>query len=57
MICMVLNHKGSTKCADCETEQPGHEVKLDVSVSADGSDSLSSSRIGAGGFKFGGLSL
>ena len=54
---MVLNQKGGSKCAACETEQPGHEEKLDVSVSADGSEALASSSIGAGGFKFGGLGL
>ena len=32
-------------------EQPGHKVKLDVSVSAE------SSIIGSGGFNFGGLGL
>ena len=41
-VCMVLNH---------------NEVKLDVSVSADGSEALSYSRIGAGVFKLGGLRL
>ena len=56
-VCMVLNQKGGSKCAACETEQPGHEEKLDVSVSADGSEALASSSIGAGGFKFGGLGL
>ena len=54
---MVLNHKCGTKCASCETEQPGNERKLDVSVGADGSEALKYSRIGAGGFKFGGLRL
>ena len=54
---MVLNHKGGTKCAACETEQPGNERKLDVSVGAYGSEALAYSRIGAEGFKFGGLRL
>ena len=54
---MVLNHKGGTKCAACETEQPGNERKLDVSVGAYGSEALVYSRIRAGGFKFGGLRL
>ena len=54
---MVLNHKGGTKCAACEIEQPRDERKLDVSVSADGSEALAYSRIGAGGFNFGGLRL
>ena len=54
---MVLNQKCGTKCAACETEQPGKEIKLDVSVGADGSEALAYSRIGAGGFKFGGLRL
>ena len=54
---MVLNQKGSTKCAACEIEQPGNERKLDVSVVADGSEALAYSRIGVGGFKFGGLRL
>ena len=38
-----------------ETEQTGNERKLDVSVSADGSEAFAYSRIGAGGFKFGEL--
>ena len=54
---MVLNQKCGTKCAACETEQPGNERKLDVSVGADGSEALAYSRIGAEGFKFGGLRL
>ena len=54
---MVLNKKCGTKCAACETEQPGNEIKLDVSVSADGSEALAYYRIGAGGFNFGGLRL
>ena len=54
---MVLNQKGGTKCAACETEQPVNERKLYVSVGADGSEALAYSRIGAGGFKFGGLRL
>ena len=54
---MVLNQKGGTECVACETEQPGHEGKLDVTVSADGSEALVSSRIGEGDFKFGGLRL
>ena len=54
---MVLNQMGGTKCAVCDTEQPGNERKLDVSVGADGSEALAYSRIGAGGFKFGGLRL
>ena len=41
----------------CNTEQPVNERKLDVSVGADGSEALAYSRIGAGGFKFGGLRL
>ena len=56
-VCMVLNQKGGTKCAAYETEQPGNERKLDVSVGADGSEALAYSRIGAGGFKFCGLRL
>ena len=51
---MVLNQKGGTNCASCETEQPGNERKLDVSVGADGTDgseALAYSRIGAGGFQ------
>ena len=54
---MVLNQKGGTKCAACETEQPGNEIKLDVSVGAYGSEALEYSRIDAEGFKFGGLRL
>ena len=54
---MVINQKGGTKCAACETEQPGNERKLDVSVGADGSETLAYSKIGAGVFKFGGLRL
>ena len=54
---MVLNQKCGTKCAAYETEQPGNERKLDVSVGADGSEELAYPRIGAGGFKFGGLRL
>ena len=54
---MVLNQNFGTKCDSCETEQPGNERKLDVSVGADGSEALAYSRIGAGGFKFGGLRL
>ena len=54
---MVINQKGGTKCAACETEQTGNERKLDVSVGADGSEALAYSRIGAEGFKFGGLRL
>ena len=54
----MLNRKGGgTKCAACETEQPGNEGKLDVSVSADGSEALAYYRIGAVVFKFGGLGL
>ena len=37
---MVLNQKCGTKCASCETEQPGNEIKLDVSVDADASEAL-----------------
>ena len=48
---MVLNQKCGTKCVACETEQPGNERKLDVSVGADGSDALAYPRIGVGGFK------
>ena len=54
---VVLNQKGGTKCATCETEKLGHKVKLYVSVSAYGGKSPVSSSIGAGGFKFGGLGL
>ena len=54
---MVLNQKCGTKCDACETEQPGNERKLDVSVRAYGSEALAYFRIGAGGFKFGGLRL
>ena len=54
---MVLNQKGVTKCVACEIEQPGTERKLDASVGADESEALAYSRIGAGGFKFGGLRL
>ena len=54
---MVLNHKGGTKCAACEIEQPGNDIKLDVYVSADVSEALVYSIIGAGGFKFGVLRL
>ena len=54
-LCMVLNQKGGTKCDVCETEQPVHEEKLDVSISADGSEALTSSILGTGGLKFGGL--
>ena len=56
-VCVVLNQKGGTKCAACETEQPGNERKLDVFVGADGSEALAYSRIGAGGFRFFGLRL
>ena len=54
---MVPNQKCGTKCAACETEQPGNEIKLDVSVGADGSEDLAYSRIGTGGFKFCGFRL
>ena len=54
---MVLNLKCDTKCAACEIEQPGNEIKFNVSVGADGSEALAYSRIGVGGFKFGGLRL
>ena len=54
---MVFNQKGGTKCAAFDTEQPVNERELDVSVGADGSEALAYSRIGAGGFKFGGLRL
>ena len=54
---MVLNQKRGTKCAACETEKPRNERKLDISVGVDGSEALAYSRIGAGGFKFGGLRL
>ena len=54
---MVLNQKCGTKCNSCETEQLGHEGKLDVSVSSDVIEALASYRIGAGGLKFGGLGL
>ena len=54
---MVINQKCGTNCAACETEQPRNERKLDVSVGAYGSEALVYSRIGAGGFKFGGLRL
>ena len=56
-VFMVLNQKGGTKCAIYDTEQPGYEVKLDISVSEDGSEALVSSSIGAGVFKFCGLGL
>ena len=36
-VFMVLNQKVVTKYNYYETEQPGHEGKLDVSISADGS--------------------
>ena len=52
---LLLNQKCGTKCAACETEQPGNERKLDVSVGADGSEALAYSSIGAGGFNFVGL--
>ena len=39
-VCVVLNQKVGNKCAACETEQPGNERKLDVSVGADGSEAL-----------------
>ena len=52
---MVINQKGGTKCISYDTEQPGHEGKSYVSVSVDVSEALASSRIGAGGFKFGWL--
>ena len=51
------NQKGGTKCAACETEQPGNERKLYLSVVADGSEELAYFRIGAEGFKFVGLRL
>ena len=54
---MVLNNNGSTKCGVCETERPRHKVKLDVSVSADVSEALASTRIGEEDFKFGGFGL
>ena len=54
---MLLNQKGGTKCAVSETEQPGHEVKLDVSVSVDRSEALTYPIIGSEDFKFGGLGL
>ena len=54
---MVRNHKCGTKCAACDIEQPGNERKLDVSVGADGSEAFAYSRIGAEGFKIGGLRL
>ena len=54
---MVINQKCGTKFAACETEQQGNEIKLYVSVGADGSGALAYSRIGAGGFKFGMLRL
>ena len=54
---MVLNKKGGTKCNDCDTEKPGHGGKLGVYVSADGSEAIAYSRIGSGGFNFGGLGL
>ena len=54
---MVLNQKCGTKCAACETEQPGNERKLDVSFGVYGSEALAYSRIGTGSFKFGGLRL
>ena len=54
---MVLNHKCGTNGDACEIEQPGNEIKLDVSIGADGSEALAYSRIGAGGFKFDELRL
>ena len=54
---MVLNKKDGTKYTACEIEQPGHEVKLYISITADGIESLAYSIIGAEGFKFGGLWL
>ena len=54
---MVLNQKGGAKCAVCETEQPGNERKLDVSVGADGIEALAYSRIMDGGFNFCGLRM
>ena len=56
-VCMVLNQKFGTKYAACETEQLGNDRKLDLSVVADESEALAYSRIGSGGFKFGGLRL
>ena len=53
----MLNQNCGTKCAACETEQPDNERKLDVSIGADGCEALAYSRIGVGGFKFGGLRL
>ena len=43
----MINQKGGTKCSACETEQPGNERILDVSVGAGGSEVLAYSRIGA----------
>ena len=54
---MALNKKGGTKCAACETEQPGNEGNLYVSVSEYGREALVPYRIGIGGFKFGELRL
>ena len=54
---MVINKKVGTKCTVCYTEQLGHEGKLDVYVSEDGSEELEHYIIGARGFKFCGLGL
>ena len=56
-VCMVINQKGGTKFIACDTEQLGHEGKSYVSVSVDVNEALASSRIGAGGLKFGGLRM
>ena len=39
-VFMALNQNGGTKCTACETEQPGNEGKLYVSISEYGSDAL-----------------
>ena len=54
---MIINKIGTTECSTCDTEKTGHEGKLYVSVIEDVSEALASSKIGAGGFKFGGLGL
>ena len=56
-FCIVLNHKGDIKFSACETEQPESELKLYLSISGDGSEAIPYSKIGAGGFKFGGFRM
>ena len=54
---MVVNQEVGTKFSSCETEQPWHELKLDVSVSGDGSKALVYYIIAAVGFQFGELMI